>query len=302
MGLSSHIKATRFEALKRFSRQCGFTLLELLAVIAIVSILASIILPALSRAKARAQGTYCLNNTRQLLMAWTLYADEHDGRLAYNLGGGNVSAADGSSQPVDMSPNWANNVLSYDSQNSDNTNSAKLVATGIGPYVNTSPTYRCPSDYALSQAQKSLGWTARVRSYSMNAMVGDAGSFLKDGRSLSNPDYVQFVKASAIPHAADIFVFLDEHPDTITDGYFANRTYPEVWMRLPGSYHDGAASFSFADGHAETHHWRYALTKRIPTPEKAYVPLPVPVGERADYYWVLSHMSVELDADADSHR
>ena len=280
----------------------GFTLLELLAVVAIVTILASIILPALSRAKARAQGTFCLNNTRQLLMAWTMYADEHNGKLACNFAGGNASAAEGAPQPVDMAPNWANNVLNYASSNPDNTNSAKLTATGLGPFVSgASSVYRCPSDYILSQEQKSAGWNSRVRSYSMNAMVGDVGVSMNGGTNLNNPDYVQFLKASAIPHAANIFVFLDEHPDTITDGYFIDRAYPDIWLRLPGSYHDGAASFSFADGHSEPHRWRYSLTKRTPNPEKPYIPIEVPYGQKADYYWIVSHMSIERDADGESH-
>lgn len=285
---------------KRFSHSRGFTLLELIAVVAIVTILASIILPALFRAKSRAQGTFCLSNSRQLLVAWTMYADEHDGRLAYNLGGATASIASGS-EPTDMSPNWANNVLSYD-LNPDNTNALKLAATGIGPYLNrAAAVYRCPSDYVLSSKQKQAGWGSRVRSYSMNAMVGDAGNFLKGATNINNPDYVQFLKASAIPHSGNIFVFLDENPDTITDGYFVNRAYQERWLRLPASYHDGAASFAFADGHSESHHWRYALTKRSPNPDKPYVPIDIPVGQRADYYWLISRMSVEMDSGSGAY-
>src|SRR5262249_34686114 len=145
----------------------GFTLVEMLVVVAIIGILAGILLSALTRSKARAQGMFCMNNTRQLTVAWVIYADDHSGRLSYNLGKGDHS----------MPRNWANSVLDWE-LSPDNTNSATLVETGLGPYVGkATAVYRCPSDYVLDPRQEQAGWTSRVRSYSMNAMVGDAGNF-----------------------------------------------------------------------------------------------------------------------------
>jgi prepilin-type N-terminal cleavage/methylation domain-containing protein/prepilin-type processing-associated H-X9-DG protein len=280
----------------RAKRRSGFTLIELLVVIAIIGVLSSILLPALARSKARAQGTFCLNNTRQLIIAWTLYADDHNDLLAYNLGAGGTNTS--------MSLNWVNNLVDWNVSNSDNTNAAKLVATGLGPYTSKSTgVYRCPSDNVLSGPQQQAGWIARVRSYSMNAMVGDAGNFSQGGFNVNNPDYVQFFKYSAIPQPASIFVFLDEHPDSIYDGYFLNSSDDVRWRDLPASYHDGAASFSFADGHAQAHRWRSPTTRKPAMPYVAGLPIPLPsnakaaAAELADFNWVISAMSVERVSD-----
>jgi prepilin-type N-terminal cleavage/methylation domain-containing protein/prepilin-type processing-associated H-X9-DG protein len=281
----------------------AFTLVELLVVIAIIAIIASLILPALARAKARAQGSFCLNNTRQLAIAWMIYADEHNGLLAYNLGQSariaSAVSANAASGPQ-MSDNWVNNVLDWET-NSDNTNTAELVGTGLGPYTSASAAlYRCPSDNVLSDLQRNAGWVSRVRSYSMNAMVGDAGYFSKTGVNINNTNDVQFFKAFNIPRPGDIFVFLDEHPDSIDDGYFLNKDVDsgQVWTDLPASYHDGGANFAFADGHSEFHHWHNGSTKQ---PARAYgitPPLPLPITDGLqDFSWVVSKMSVERSPD-----
>jgi len=293
----SVLKASRNSNPKRGR---AFTLVELLVVIAIVAIIASLILPALARAKARAQGAFCLNNTRQLAMAWMVYADEHDGRLAYNLGR-SARINPGTALPAvtsgpQMSDNWVNNVLDWE-VNSDDTNTAAVVETGLGPYTSkTAALFRCPSDNVVSDLQRKSGWVSRARSYSMNAMIGNAGLFSQSGVNVNNTNYVQFFKVFTIPRPSDIFVFLDEHPDSIDDGYFLNRYNggTPTWTDLPASYHDGAANFSFADGHAERHHWHDASTKQ---PSVAYgispaLPMPILDGVQ-DFSWVLSKMSVE---------
>ena len=89
----------------------------------------------------------------------------------------------------------------------------------------------------------------------MNAMVGNAGDFSTNGFNINNPDYVQFFKITQIPQPTEIFVFLDEHPDSINDGYFLERDYYPEWHDLPATYHNGATAFSFADGHSSLHRW-----------------------------------------------
>jgi prepilin-type processing-associated H-X9-DG protein len=162
--------------------------------------------------------------------------------------------------------------------------------------------YRCPADNVLSEAQKQAGWSERVRSISMNAMLGNAGEFLAEGVNTNNPGYVQFFRLSDVPQPSRIFAFLEEHPDSINDGYFINRFDYDEWIDLPASYHIGGANFAFADGHAEFHRWRSASTMPPALPDAAKLPLEVPETEGADFYWVLSRMSVLKDSDPPPYR
>lgn len=263
----------------------GFTLIELLTVIAIVAVLAALLLPALAKARERARAIGCLNNTKQLCLAWQMYAGDNDDRLPYNLG------MAGSSYRTYL--NWANNVMTWD-LSSDNTNLATLTGASLGPFVSGSTSiYHCPSDGALSAVQRAAGWTSRIRSYSMNAMVGNAGNFTKNGYNVNNPNYTQFFKMTQIPQPSDIFVFLDEHPDSINDGYFVERDYYPEWHDLPASYHNGNAAFSYADGHSSLHRWVDPTTIAPPAPNAASLPIPVAANSRTDLEWVMDHMSVE---------
>jgi prepilin-type N-terminal cleavage/methylation domain-containing protein/prepilin-type processing-associated H-X9-DG protein len=277
----------------------GFTLIELLVVIAIIAILAALLLPALSKARERASSVFCLNNTRQLQIACQLYTDDNQNYLPYNLGMVGLS--------LRTNINWVNNVMTWD-LSTDNTNPATLSDASLGPYISGNiACFNCPSDRTLSSIQISAGWNRRLRSYSLNAMLGDAGSFSATGVNTNNPDYKQFFKTTQIPKPSEIFAFLDEHPDSINDGYFLNQDAQIIqkgnlyagsfeWHDLPASYHNNSAAFSYADGHSSLHHWLQSTTIYPPTPDAAKLPIEFlvpPAGGRADFDWILEHMSIE---------
>lgn len=276
-------KASRFRAARG-----AFTLLELLVVIAIVAILATLLTASLREAKSKGHSIACLNHERQLIVAWHVHADENEGRVARNYGITRTleTVADGTFQ------NWVNNVLDW-STDPMNTNTTLLFAGGIGPYLSgQAEVFRCPSDKALSDAQQAAGWRWRVRSYSMNAMIGDAGEFTTQGFNTNNPSYQQFFAFTEIPRPSDIFVFIEEHPDSIRDGYFLNNAYAYQWTDLPASYHSGGANLVFADGHAEYQRWKVRST-RVPPEPLAFDPgQTLQNGERRDYYWLMQRTSV----------
>ncbi len=263
----------------------AFTLVELLVVIAIIAILASLLLPALKEAKAKAVATQCLNNLRQLTLGCLVYASDAEDALPYNMGEPEIKRAVARQEYI----NWTSSIMSWE-LDPDNTNTVLLTRGGIGPDVSSeAQVYRCPSDTAVSDLQAGAGWTQRVRSYSMNAMVGDAGEITRSGTNVNNPTYKQFFRLSQIPNPSRIFLLVEEHPDSIRDGYFLNvlgSSEPE-WNDLPASYHNGAANFSYADGHVAPFRWRYALTKPAPRPYVTNLPIPVPSNEEADFRWLM---------------
>jgi prepilin-type N-terminal cleavage/methylation domain-containing protein/prepilin-type processing-associated H-X9-DG protein len=268
----------------------AFTLVELLVVIAIVAVLASLLLPALNKARSKSDALACLNNVRQLDLAWLMYAHEQRDRLPYNLGGDAERKTVAPQNPL----NWVNGVMSWE-LDADNTNHNLILNASLADYLNNSTrAYKCPSDRVLSDLQRQAGWKERTRSYSMNAMVGDAGTLSQTGTNVNNPHYKQFFALSEIPKPSEIFVFLDEHPDSINDGYFLVKSdYSFVeWKDLPGSYHDGQAALSFADGHAELHRWTQAETHAPAMPDAAELPRPIPADRRGDFNWLFHRTSV----------
>ena len=235
----------------------GFTLIELLVVIAIIAILAAMLLPALSAAKQRAQGIQCMNNKRQLCLAWKMYANDYNGNLVVNESG--VGA-------VDVFPNseWVAGWLDYNG-NPDDTNTDYLINptyAKLADYMGrTAPAYKCPADQSCNFGATGI---PRVRSTSMNAAVGadtSATGLANSGNWIKYPTYEVYQKESQIitPGPADLWIFLDESPDSINDGSFAVQmpasSQATTWIDVPAKYHGNACGFTFADGHAEIHKW-----------------------------------------------
>jgi hypothetical protein len=231
-----------------------------LVVIATLAALSAIVAVSLARTKPAGEGIQCLTNTRRLVVAWQMYALDNGDRLITVLQGG--SAAGGNFDRV-LGPGWVEGWLDW-TTSTDNTNYNFLMNpkyAKIAPYVSLAPnTFKCPTDWLVSPAQKGLGWTKRVRSYSIDVTLGE-------GNALAGPwdvAYAQITKMSSLkfPGPAQTWVFLDEDADTINDPCFYSP-HPTDWVDLPAKYHNRATALSFADGHAELHRWGSSQTNNI---------------------------------------
>lgn len=220
-------------------RSRGFTLLELLAVIATIGTLAALLLPVLAKTKSRALQAGCVSNIRQLGYAWQMYSNENEGRLVETYPANNPNA-------------WVNGDLTRAAEATD----TRLLETGkLYPHVRNHSVYRCPSDRGKEIADKRV---QSVRSYSMNCFMG-AGEETARLLPFTASKYVRFTKESdlSLQRASELFVFVDEDDRSIDDGCFVTHPDGRVWIDFPSisSYrHRFSYTLLFADMHAEN--WR----------------------------------------------
>ena len=239
----------------------GFTLIELLVVIAIIAILAALLLPALNKGILKAQGLQCLNNHRQLCLAWRMYSDDNQERLLY--------ASDNPYDPSTIASTWVTGYLQFwdptDPANWDPNHD--ITKSPMWPYCGQNlGIWKCPADRSFVVVNGEA--KPRVRSMSMNFYLGGFGGW--DGSEfLDTASYKLYFKQTELadPGPAKVFVFLDMRSDSIDIGNFAVRMtgWPNQpglygYYDLPGCYHNLACGFSFADGHSETHRWHDGRT------------------------------------------
>ena len=235
----------------KFAELRGFTVLELLVVVGITAILAALLLPAVSRARAKVDETGCLNNLKQLQAAWQMYVDDYSGIVPENY-------ADRSTGVWRSSSNsWTGPSSAPYDENTTAVEQGTFYRLG---YIRATGSYRCPGDDSVVVANpaRSSRDLRRTRSYSMN---GNFGGRLQESQTV-------FIRETSAGNPAGVFVFVDEHEESIDDGHFLVWPSPDDrWVNLPAGRHNRTGVLSFADGHAES--WRWLAPKRF-SPRESY--------------------------------
>jgi prepilin-type N-terminal cleavage/methylation domain-containing protein/prepilin-type processing-associated H-X9-DG protein len=229
----------------------GFTLVELLVVVAIIATLAALLLPTLSRAKSKTQGVQCLNNLKQMTVAWTAYALDHQEKVVMNWG----------DQAVEDWQSWVRGNLCLDRDSpwfpiSESTNLLLLQRSPLAPYGTAPGLWRCPSDKSMKMQADGVRYP-RSRTLTLNVWLGGDTPIMPGPFYQWREKVIQRTSQIRNPGPTDCFVFHDAREDGFYPSQFVTAgSGMESLVFFPGSYHNGAGNFSFADGHVAANRWR----------------------------------------------
>lgn len=273
----------------------AFTRADLTGLIAGIALVGMLGFPAIGSTRSKSQQEVCADNLQALMRATRLYAEDHRDEFPMVTHGGDALAGSvinfvnrNSSRP------WATGWQTW-STSEHNTNTAFLVDSRyavLADYTRDARLYKCPADTLLHPTQKDLGWLGRARTYSANIAVGRGNKHQFDGLVGAEKLFIRFSDIDR-PSPSQLFVFIEENPDSMNDPALSNSQVDRRWIDMPGAFHptvgtNHASNVAFSDGHIETHAWQASVLLEKPT--YSYFPPTIQRGD-PDWAWLMDRTS-----------